>query len=289
MSDFQSDFEEFDNVEYTDINLSIVDTTGAKFRTDDDRPPPNTIVKETGVHVSYGIVDKIHGKLPISDKNVDEDKTFCSIFVIDFKFDIFRHSACIHHAYIDVVVSDPGREIRFVTPADRVSLNKQSKAIENTVGAGANAGHGVFGANANAQIKSKRDKVAYATVSGWPSHHPNNRTGPPNCGKWAVHENEVAKDGVPARLRVAILVLREDEKEFQLDVIFNIKADWLSRLEDMFGETPPHLPNEINPRDTSTKRVIKKYNEEDMSEAVRDLGKVFKVSYGSQRDRFSDD
>jgi hypothetical protein len=49
MSDFQSDFEEFDNVEYTDINLSIVDTTGAKFRTDDDRPLPNTIVKETGV------------------------------------------------------------------------------------------------------------------------------------------------------------------------------------------------------------------------------------------------
>ncbi|KAI9769833.1 MAG: hypothetical protein M1840_003827 [Geoglossum simile] len=289
MSDAQSDFEDFNDVDHVDLQLSIIDKFGAKFRSDDDRPPPNAIVKETGILVRYGIVDKIHGKLPVSATNMHEDKAFCSIFVVDFKFDVIKPSRVIHHAYIDMVVSDPGREVRLVTPVQKVNLSKQSLEIEDNFGAGANVPIAGGGANANVSRRLKRDKVAYATVSGWPSQYPRHRTGPPNCGKWVIHENMLNEDGIPARLQVAILVLREDESEFELSVILNIKADWLTRVEDMFAETPPHLPIKINPKDASTGRVVKAYNTNDMSEAVRGLARVFKVSYGSLVDTFSDD
>lgn len=89
----------------------------------------------------------------------------------------------------------------------------------------------------------------------------------------------MSKDGVPARMRVAVLVLRDDEEEFQLEVFFNVDADWKTRWERMWGGTPVQKPLIINPKDASTSRVIKTYTKDNL--ALVELKDVWQVSYGT--------
>lgn len=268
--------QEFNDVDYVDISLAIVDTNGGQFRTD-GRPPKTSTVIETGVLVRYGLVDAIHGKLASTDHK------FCSIFVFDFQFNRLKPSRSIRQVNIDVVVtSDPDAEVSFVTPEERVSINPRTRDVEWVVGGGLNAGMNQAGAEAKAERTIKREDLGYATAIGWPSHLPRtlNLDGkPPNCAKWVVEQNPLSKDGVPARMRAAALVLRDDEEEFQLEVFFNVHADWKTRLERMWGGTPVQKPLIINPKGASTGRVIEKYNKDNL--ALVELKDIWQVSYGT--------
>ncbi|KAH7146249.1 hypothetical protein EDB81DRAFT_934151 [Dactylonectria macrodidyma] len=267
---------DFTDVDYVDIGLAVVATGGGQFRTD-GRPPKTSTVIETGILVRYGLVDAIHGKLTESD-----DK-FCSIFVFDFQFDRLKPSRSIHQVNIDVLVtSDPDAEVRLVTPVERVSINPRTQNVEWAVGGGLHVGNDVAGAEANAERTTSREDLGYATAFGWPSHLPRTRNGedrPHNCAKWVVEQNPVSEDGVPARMRAACLVLRDDEEEFQLEVFFNVDADWKTRLERMWGGTPARRPLVINPKDESTNRIIKDYTKDNL--ALVRLTDVWQISYGT--------
>jgi hypothetical protein len=268
----------FDDVEYIDIDLAIVDKAGGQFRTD-AKPPQSAIVMETGILVRYGLVDTIHGKLSSTSSG------YCSILVFDFQFDITKNSRAIHRVNIDAVVSDPGREIGMVAPAERVSLNPHT--AETSVSGGVTAGYS--GLNANARKEKKIGNMGYATVKGWAGHLPiNRRLGgmPCNCAKWVVLENPETKDGIPASLRLAFQVLRSSNDTFQLDIILNVDVDWRTKLESMFGATPPNYPVIVNPLEDSTSRIVKNYTTDNLG--LVELKNVFKVSYGSLVDTFSD-
>ncbi|KAM7194063.1 Ankyrin repeat-containing domain protein [Naviculisporaceae sp. PSN 640] len=268
--------QEFDDVDYVDVGLSIVDTGGAKFRTD-GRPPKMSTAIETGILVRYGLVDAIHGKLTSND-----DK-FCSIFVFDFHFNRLRPSRSVHQVNIDVLVTaEPHAEVSFVSPEERVSINPSTQDVEWVVGGGLHAGHELAGTEAKVDRTTKREELGYATAIGWPSHLPrtlNLEGRRPNCARWVVQQNPVAKDGVPARMRAAVLVMRDDEEEFQLEVFFDIDADWKTRLEKMWGGSPVQRPLIINPKDASTSRVIKTYTQDNL--ALVDLKDVWQLSYGT--------
>lgn len=278
--DVDSDAE-FDDVNYKSIDLSLIDDTESKFRTDDDLGPVTKTVRKSGMLVRYGILDRIHGKLSSTAKG------FCTILVFDFQFDKIRST--IHSVDIDIIVSDPGREIRVVTPTTRISLNKQNKEVEDTIGLGLHGGGAGGSGDVSAQRKTKKDKVAFATVIGWPDHEPllRKRAGlSANCARWAIRENEVNEDGVPARMRAAILILREDEAEFDLELRFDINSSEFRRL---FGKTPLSMPERINPKLESTKRVIKSYSKTSLASVGRELDKYRKVSYGAFVETFSND
>lgn len=152
--------QDFNDVDYVDISLAIVDTGGGQFRTD-GRPPKTSTVIETGILVRYGLVDAIHGKLTSTD-----DK-FCSIFVFDFQFNRLKPSRSIHQANIDVVVSsDPDAEVSIVTPDERVSINPRTQDVEWVVGGGLHAGNEQGKAEAKAEKTTKREDLGYATAIG---------------------------------------------------------------------------------------------------------------------------
>ncbi|KAF5639319.1 ankyrin unc44 [Fusarium sp. NRRL 52700] len=268
--------EDFTGVDYVDVDLSIFGAGGGKFRTD-GRPPKMSNDIETGILVRYGLVDAIHGKLTKTD-----DK-FCSIFVFDFQFNPLKSSRSIHRVNIDLVVtSDADTEVRLVTPTERVSINPRVQNIQWVVGGGLRAGPDNAGAEANAERTNNREDLRYATAFGWPSHSPLELKAdgkPSNCAKWLIEENQISKDGVPARMRAACLVLRDDEDEFKLDLTFDVRADWKTRLERMWGDTPRQKPLIIDPKEASTRRIIRDYVGDNLS--LVPLEDVWQVSYGT--------
>ncbi|KAF4457412.1 hypothetical protein F53441_653 [Fusarium austroafricanum] len=268
--------EDFNDVDYVDVDLAIVGAGGGQFRSD-GRPPTMSNAIETGILVRYGLVDAIHGKLTKTD-----DK-FCSIFVFDFQFNPLKSSRSIHRVNIDLVVtSEIDTEVRLVTPTERVSINPRTQNIQWAVGGGLRVGPDIAGAEAKAERTNNREDLGYATALGWPSHSPYTLKADgrlANCAKWVVEENQVSRDGVPARMRAACLLLRDDEDEFKLDLTFNVTADWKTRLEKMWGDTPPQKPLIINPKDVSTSRIIKDYVWENLSLIA--LEDVWQVSYGT--------
>ncbi|KAG5755195.1 hypothetical protein H9Q70_002220 [Fusarium xylarioides] len=268
--------EDFNGVDYVDVDLSIVGAGGGQFRTD-GRPPKMSNDIETGILVRYGLVDTIHGKLTMTD-----DK-FCSIFVFDFQFNPLKSSRSIHRVNIDLVVrSDADAEVCQVTPTERVSINPRVQNIQWVVGGGLRVGPDIAGADANAERTNNREDLGYTTAFGWPSHSPLDLKAdgkPSNCAKWLIEENRVSKDGVPARMRAACLVLRDDEDEFKLDLTFDVRADWKTSLERMWGDTPPHRSLIIDPKEPSTSRIITDYATEDLSRIP--LENVWQLSYGT--------
>lgn len=66
---------------------------------------------------------------------------------------------------------------------------------------------------------------------------------PPNCiARWTLSENESQPAGIPASLRVAILVSREDQKMFYCKFAFTCKTDMKTALESCFKKIPKDDP-----------------------------------------------
>lgn len=61
------------------------------------------------------------------------------------------------------------------------------------------------------------------------------RNRPPNCiARWTLSKNESQPTGIPASLKVAIPISREDQKTFYCTLAFTFKMDVKTALESCF-------------------------------------------------------
>lgn len=72
-------------------------------------------------------------------------------------------------------------------------------------------------------------------------HVVNNK--PPNrIATWTVSENESQPDGIPASLKVAVLLSRDSRDKFLCKLAFSCKTDWKTAAEGFFRKIPKDDP-----------------------------------------------
>lgn len=79
---------------------------------------------------------------------------------------------------------------------------------------------------------------------------------PPYCvAKWTLSENETQPAGIPASLKVAVLVSRQDREQFTCKVAFSCKTDRKTAAENLFKKIPKDDPIILqpNPREKGTR------------------------------------
>ncbi|KAI0119518.1 hypothetical protein F4814DRAFT_458742 [Daldinia grandis] len=82
----------------------------------------------------------------------------------------------------------------------------------------------------------------------------NNR--PPNCiATWNLSENQTQRTGIPASLKVAMLVSRDDEEKFFCKLAFTCKTDLKASSKSLFKKIPKDDPIifQPNPNDIGTR------------------------------------
>jgi hypothetical protein len=79
---------------------------------------------------------------------------------------------------------------------------------------------------------------------------------PPNrIATWTLSENPSQKAGIPASLKVAVLVSREDEERFFCNLSFTCETDWAAAAKRFFKKVPKDDPIifQPNPDDKGTR------------------------------------
>jgi hypothetical protein len=85
-------------------------------------------------------------------------------------------------------------------------------------------------------------------------HLINNR--PPNrIATWTLSEDPSQRAGIPASLKVAVLVSREDREPFFCNLSFTCKTDWATAAQSLFKKIPRDDPIifQPNPHDKGTR------------------------------------
>ncbi|KAL9473682.1 hypothetical protein ACSS6W_008062 [Trichoderma asperelloides] len=107
----------------------------------------------------------------------------------------------------------------------------------------------------------------------------NNR--PPNrIAKWTISENETQPTGIPASLKIAVLVSREDQKKFYCKPALTCKTDKRTATESLFRKIPKddHIIFQPMPHEAGTypnKNVI--YGDTELGKT--DLDKIGDVIF----------
>ncbi|KAI0400344.1 hypothetical protein F4802DRAFT_497559 [Xylaria palmicola] len=273
-----------DTLPTLDIPLTVVseDDAGFRFNIDGIYVP-----RDTAVVTRCEIVDRVHGL--VSPDNGAQ----ATLLVIDFQFDRNKSSRVIHEAIISLIL-DPRVKVAKggLSPNRKIWLDAQLQSVEET-----NEQHLTGGVTYGASLeiggshtKSKKmDVLSYASVNGWTTYWPrplHNSPKPHNCVKWSLFENPAKKNGIPPHFRAAVLLERQDDTPFQIQVDINSKADLRTQIEDfslLHGRAPMGYLN-IDPLDPSTKNV----RQYDLSSLKEGLEGIFKVSLGTlQNEAFS--
>lgn len=107
-----------------------------------------------------------------------------------------------------------------------------------------------------------------------------NNLPPYRVAKWTLSENEAQLTGIPATLKVAVLVSRQDREKFSCKIGFSCKTDWKSSTQSFFKKIPKDDPIifQPDPRDKGTRpnKNVSYDNDELQSE---DLENYCEVSY----------
>ncbi|KAL2192492.1 hypothetical protein P885DRAFT_47559 [Corynascus similis CBS 632.67] len=79
---------------------------------------------------------------------------------------------------------------------------------------------------------------------------------PPNrIATWTLSEDPTLRAGIPASLKVAVLVSREDQEPFSCHLSFTCKTDWATTAQSFFKKIPKDDPIifQPNPHDRGTR------------------------------------
>ena len=79
---------------------------------------------------------------------------------------------------------------------------------------------------------------------------------PPNrIARWTLSENPSLNAGIPASLKVAVLVSREDQERFSCDLSFTCETDWAAATRRFFKKVPKddRIIFQPNPVDKGTR------------------------------------
>ncbi|KAI9645786.1 hypothetical protein NHQ30_005219 [Ciborinia camelliae] len=210
------------------------------YRTRND--PKNQFQRGTVTHREKGVFvqcisrEVIHG---LVDSNSNKP---ASLLVYDFYFDAMGRTRRILSADITFIFSSTDEEgkapqVKQIAPFRKHLCMFTTQDESTTEGGEVNASAGYLGANVG--ITSKKEKTVSrtardaASVTGFMK---SNTYGTANIGaRWYIEENSTEKKGIPHSLRIALLLHREDQANFQCLATINVRADWKTELRRFIG------------------------------------------------------
>ncbi|KAF7948881.1 hypothetical protein EAE96_008063 [Botrytis aclada] len=193
--------------------------------------------REKGVFVQCVSREVIHGLVdPVSNKPA-------SLLVYDFYFDAKGRTRRILSADITFIFSSIDEEgeaprVHKMAPVGKHLCMFTNQAESITASGEVNASAGYLGANVG--ISGKRERTVSKTASDAASV-----TGFTKCdtfgtnigARWYIEENDTEKKGIPHSLRIALLLHREDQANFQCVATISVKADWKTELRRFIGSS----------------------------------------------------
>jgi hypothetical protein len=243
-----------------DIGLAPVGDQGSAYHFKNDPSDPlqrkNWTERKKEVDIRASCLDIVHGLL------AQEQPVFCTLLVLEFRFDPRKHGRRILSADIELRFSSDGGsdpEVARISPIGRLSLVPSSQEEVTTHATELSAGSaaslpvdlGVSWTWSKAVTKTVSDA---ATVIG--SIDTLGRTwGKKNSASWTLMENRMTRTGIPSCMRAAILLFREDEEPFKCDFTIKAKTDWQTSLRNLLGSTPPDDPVLFDPTLASTNNL----------------------------------
>ncbi|KAF6833665.1 hypothetical protein CPLU01_05386 [Colletotrichum plurivorum] len=226
--------ESGDDVISIDVELAQGDRDSG-FHTTNDREDPfqrSKVVQRKGaVDVKCTCVDIVHGSW-----GPDEPDTPATLLVLLFRFDSRRRARRVALVNMEFAFFDlQGRhrknpEVAAISFDDSFSLVPTQRTESTTTGASGTAGGGLVGAELLSTVKwehtveEETTDAAYiiGSIDRLKAH-----AGPDNAATWTLKENGTTKKGVPAAMRVGVLLKRSTDDDFFCDL--------KTRIEQLFG------------------------------------------------------
>ncbi|KAJ3567780.1 hypothetical protein NPX13_g6650 [Xylaria arbuscula] len=231
-----------------EIGLCEGGDEGSDFRTQNDPSAPlqrsNIVERRGAVDIRCNSVDVIHGYL----KNGEDPAT---LIVYEFQFDPRKRARRISMVDIEFSFSADGAkepEVLKISNKGRMVLGRTSQTETITRGGEVKAGGNVFGAEIGGSWKwekasTRETNDATTIVGSIDLPHGGRNYGAPNTATWTLIENQTMKTGVPAYVRTAVLLSRNDnDDEFFSTFKIKAKADLRRGFTQLFGRTPKDDP-----------------------------------------------
>ncbi|KAK0632449.1 hypothetical protein B0T14DRAFT_560139 [Immersiella caudata] len=213
------------------------------FHTKNDSEDPfqrsNVTQRKGAVDVKCSVIDIIHGRW-----GTDEPNARATLVVLLFRFDPRRRSRRIASAQLQFSFFDSKKRSRLNPEVVDISFNESlslvpTKRTESVkTGGEGSAGAGVLGAELSAKIsweKTVEQELTDATHVVGSIDRLGASVGSDNSASWTLTENEAQKSGIPAAMRVGILLKRQTDDDFECGVKIETEVDFKTRIEQLFG------------------------------------------------------
>ncbi|KAF4951590.1 hypothetical protein FGADI_7365 [Fusarium gaditjirri] len=211
-------------------------------------------LQRTGaVEINCNIEKVVHGALaPDSDY-------YATLIVMQWFFQP-KNGRRISEATIELLFeaesSDTEIEVKEVSFPDTYSLmpttheESVTKGAESTVGVEQVGQLSMTGKWEKTTTKTISDAITLSGGKRMVKYTPPNR-----IARWVVSENESQPAGIPASLKVAVLITRDDEERFRCKLALECKTDMKTRFEGLFKKIPKDDPIifQPNPEDKGTR------------------------------------
>lgn len=270
-----------DAIESFDIAISPDEGQGGLHTKNNPHQPfqRTTIHEERrSVNIKCSLVDVAHGYWgPDSDD-------YATLIVLDFRFNPGRRSriaaAKIIVAFWGETDADDHPGVADISLNGSYSLVQTTQTETITNGIGGTVGVNVM-QSGNISLDKKWEKVVNRTTSDATYVSGTTcmigvDTDPANAAEWKLRENETLKTGVPAGIRVGILLKRENEENFKCTVQIESDVDLKSSIGRWFGGKPKDDPVLFKPSMKPSNKLMK-YDTENLGSF--DLKQVEDVTF----------
>jgi len=282
-----------------DVGLFQEGDRESGFHTKNDSADPfqrsNITQRKGAVDVKCSLIDVVHGKW-----GSDEAGKKATLVVLLFRFDPRRRSRRIASAHLQFRFYDQQNRSRLNPEVVDISFNESlslvpTKRTESVkTGTEGGAGAGVLGAELSAKIsweKTIEQEMTDATHVVGSVDRLGATSGPDNSASWTLTENESQKSGIPAAMRVGILLKRQTDDDFACTVKIETEVDFKTQVEQLFGKREADDPILFR-TDLKPTNKLQDYDTEDLGSfdvtTVEDVvftkirGGVIKKSHGAE-------
>jgi hypothetical protein len=269
-----------------EIDLFPTGDEGSGFHTQNDPLAPwqrtRVIQRKGAIDIKCSSIYVVHGKW------APNDDAYGTLLVLQFRFDPRRKARRIASADISLEFSSMERgrsrpEVYAISQDGSFRLVETTQHEEVTKGGDLKLGAtGVPFLQAEGGAKWEKTTSADVTdatkVVGSTDLIGVNYGEEANFASWTLMENATRKTGVPALMRVGVLLKRKTKEQFKCRVEIKAQADFKSQLERVFGSTPKDDPVLFNPEIKPTNKLMK-YDTENLG--AFDLESVSKVAFAT--------
>jgi hypothetical protein len=224
-----------------DVDLFDAMNPDEDFRTQNNPHDPyqrtDVVQRRGAVFIKCKCVDVIHGTWEAGSSQK------ASLVVLSFRFYPRKPGRRIKHAEMEFRFTsmDPSArrqpEVAEMSLDGHYSLVPTTRSEEHTTGVEGTAGGGALGLELSSTLKWEQkiteETTAATYVAGGTFTDPE-WLSTENSVSWSVTENEHRKSGIPAAMRVGILVKRPNDEDFQCSVKLKTSADFKTEWQEVF-------------------------------------------------------